>query len=72
MNDDDIIRMAWESGLWVDKDGNITGGNHMSLLPFADLIAEAEREACCAIIYGQCGSDNVARRIVDAIQKRGA
>jgi hypothetical protein len=32
---------------------------------------EAEREACCAIVYGLCESDNVAQRIVDAIRARG-
>jgi hypothetical protein len=32
---------------------------------------EAEREACCAIVYGQCESDNVAQRTVDAIRARG-
>ena len=30
-----------------------------------------EREACCAIVYGRCDSDNVAQRTVDAIQARG-
>jgi hypothetical protein len=33
---------------------------------------EAEREACCSIVYGQCGSDNVAQRTVDAIRARGS
>ena len=31
----------------------------------------AEREACCAIVYGLCESDNVAQRTVDAIRARG-
>ena len=31
---------------------------------------DAERAACCAIVYGQCGSDNVAQRTVDAIRAR--
>ena len=35
-----------------------------------DAVAE-EREACCAIVYGQCESDNVAQRTVDAIRARG-
>jgi hypothetical protein len=30
-----------------------------------------EREACCAIVYGRCESDNVAQRTVDAIRARG-
>ena len=33
--------------------------------------AAAEREACCKIVYGQCESDNVAQRTVDAIRARG-
>lgn len=40
------------------------------LLRFADLIREEERERCCAIVFGQCGSDNVAQRTVDAIRKQ--
>ena len=32
---------------------------------------EAEREACCAIVWGLCESDNVAQRTVDAIRARG-
>jgi hypothetical protein len=34
-------------------------------------IAAQEREACCAIVYGLCESDNVAQRTVDAIRARG-
>ena len=30
----------------------------------------AEREACCKIVHGQCESDNVAQRTVDAIRAR--
>jgi hypothetical protein len=28
----------------------------------------AAREACCAIVYGHCGSDNIAQQTVDAIR----
>jgi hypothetical protein len=42
---------------------------------FAALVEAAaradEREACCAIVYGLCESDNVAQRTVDAIRARG-
>jgi hypothetical protein len=31
----------------------------------------SEREACCAIVWGLCESDNVAQRTVDAIRARG-
>jgi hypothetical protein len=37
---------------------------------FAALVAAAEREACCKIVHGQCESDNVAQRTVDAIRAR--
>ena len=33
-------------------------------------VAEREREACCKIVHGQCESDNVAQRTVDAIRAR--
>lgn len=32
--------------------------------------AAAEQKRCCGLIFGHCGSDNVAQRTVDAI-KRG-
>ena len=38
---------------------------------FAALVAAAEREACCKIVYGLCESDNSAQRTVDAIRARG-
>ena len=34
-------------------------------------VSEREREACCKIVHGQCESDNVAQRTVDAIRARG-
>ena len=30
----------------------------------------AEREECCALVWGHAGSDNVAQRTVAAIRKR--
>jgi hypothetical protein len=38
-----------------------------------EAIAEAvlaERERCCQIVWGHCGSDNVGQRTVDAIRKK--
>ena len=68
MNRDDIIRMAREADFWlVGMEPYQT-----QLERFAKLVAAAEREACCSIVYGQCGSDNVAQRTVDAIRARGA
>jgi hypothetical protein len=31
---------------------------------------KAAREACCAIVYGHCNSDNIAQQTVDAIRAR--
>lgn len=33
-------------------------------------LRRAEQERCCGHIYGQCGSDNVAQRTVDAIRRQ--
>ena len=73
MNREDIIRMmrsvcdtdkvdAWPNEFWtVTQD---------ELERFAALVAAHEREACCKIVHGQCESDNVAQRTVDAIRAR--
>jgi hypothetical protein len=83
MNRDDTIRLAREAGLSVGTNiSAITlvgapseyGLAHITIEEmerFAALIAEAEREACCSIVFGQCESDNVAQRTVDAIKARG-
>jgi len=43
-----------------------------ALMAKVDARARAEeREACCSIVHGQCESDNVAQRTVDAIRARG-
>ena len=70
MTRDDIIRMAqqcWPSGpkdIWA-------ADMHLPRLErFAALVAATEREACCSIVHGQCESDNVAQRTVDAIRAR--
>ena len=69
MNRDDIIRMAVECQLVTTANRD---GIYMEALErFAELVAAAEREACCSIVYGQCESDNVAQRTVDAIRARG-
>jgi hypothetical protein len=58
--------------LWgVALHESVTAGQMFTRYRFAALVAEAEREACCSIVYGQCGSDNVAQRTVDAIKARG-
>ena len=45
MTEDDIIRMAWKTGLVID---GIFSGND-DLFAFANLVAAAEREACAAM-----------------------
>ena len=78
MNRDDVIRMAREAG-GIDVTTTNTGGMTVWLRTgkpefldrFAKLVAAAEREACCKIVHGQCESDNVAQRTVDAIRARG-
>jgi hypothetical protein len=79
MTKDDIIRMAREADeyavVYANKklspdvfhpDWHSARDEH-----FAALVAAAERERCCGIVYGQCESDNVAQRTVDAIRARG-
>lgn len=34
-------------------------------------LVDAEREACCQLVYSNCSSDNVAERTVRAIRARG-
>ena len=68
MTRDDIIRMAREAGV---HHINLDDDYVEEFVAFAQLVAAAEREACCSIVYGQCGSDNVAQRTVDAIRARG-
>ena len=67
---EDIIRMAREAGIGV-KDDSLVPVWHLSikhLERFAALVRAAEQDRCCRIIYGMAGSDNVAKRTVDAIR----
>jgi hypothetical protein len=70
-----IIEMAGQAGLkrHQEQAPGIDGvvGNWSDLKAFAELVRADEREACCAIVYGLCESDNVAKRTVDAIRARG-
>ena len=45
MTEDDIIRMAWKTGLVID--GNNSGND--DLVAFANLVAAAERESCAEL-----------------------
>ena len=68
MNREEVICMAEEAGISI---GAFGGRYQRQLERFAALVAAAEREACCKIVHGQCESDNVAQRTVDAIRARG-
>jgi hypothetical protein len=68
MTRDDIIRMAREADLLVwalIPDDSVFVAD---LERFAALVAAAEQDRCCKIVYGMAGSDNVAQRTVDAIR----
>ena len=72
MNRDDVIRWMQEVGA---KESNPTPQTYEGFVVlfqhFAALVAAAEREACCKIVYGLCESDNSAQRTVEAIRARG-
>ena len=65
------IDMAREAGIFVANDVSMVAIVKDQLERFAYLVAAHEREACCAIVYGLCESDNAAKRTVDAIRARG-
>jgi hypothetical protein len=68
-----IIEMARLAGIKSGDIYKLTVGlmSIKTLERFTELVRADEREACCAIVYGLCESDNVAQRTVDAIQARG-
>lgn len=63
MQKDEIIRLAREANLPACH-----ASHPVALGRFADLVAAAEQDRCCKIIYSMAGSDNVAQRTVDAIK----
>ena len=81
MNIEDVMRLVIQAegveGVGIDVEGVVIDDSmwvefsEKQLMLFAALVAAAEREACCKIVYGQCESDNVAQRTVDAIRARG-
>ena len=73
MNREDIVKLALESGFGCDTDGHLFTYNRDGICDeylerFAALVAAAEQDRCCRIVYGMAGSDNVAQRTVDAIR----
>ncbi len=76
MTREDIIRMAREVEDYADtiyqKGEYHPGWLEVRDQRFAALVAAAEREAICPIVYGLCISDNNAQEIVNAIRARGS
>lgn len=78
MTEDEIIEMAEQAGMTQDGNMWFSFGKedidveHEHLLAFAHLVAakvtQQEQDRCCAIVFGQCESDNVAQRTVNAIR----
>jgi hypothetical protein len=74
MTREDITRMAREAGVRMDyifDSGTTRWILQPGLMRFAALVAAAEREAICPIVFGLCVSDNNAQEIVNAIRARG-
>ena len=63
-----IIEMAREAGIDEPESDWLYW---KAMERFAELVRAEERDACCAIVWGLCGSDNVAQQTVDAIRARG-
>jgi hypothetical protein len=53
-----------------DDPGNVTLWTNDERARAIKAAILAEREECCALVWGHAGSDNVAQRTVDAIRKR--
>jgi len=71
MTKDEINEMAQECNL-IGMRPHLDGIYSESLVAFANLVAakatQQEQDRCCAIVFGQCESDNVAQRTVNAIR----
>jgi len=65
MTQDEIIEITKRSGLGMLLE---IGGMDKCLEHFSKLICDKEQDRCCAIVFAQCESDNVAQRTVDAIR----
>jgi hypothetical protein len=66
MTQDEIIEMAKQAGIcsWLKPPEDVKE----RLEIFSKLIAAKEQDRCCAIVFSQCESDNLAQRTVDAIR----
>lgn len=74
MTEDDVIEMARDTANHgTHASGEIIYTFYLEqLVAFAHLVAakaiQKEQDRCCAIVFGQCESDNVAQRTVNAIR----
>jgi hypothetical protein len=64
MTQDEISELARKAGLF----GRFMYEHKDEIEAFAKLVASKEQDRCCAIVFAQCESDNVAQRTVDAIR----
>jgi hypothetical protein len=64
MTQDEISELARKAGLF----GKFMYEHKDEIEAFAKLIVAKEQDRCCAIVFAQCESDNVAQRTVDAIR----
>jgi len=84
MSREDLIRIAREARMpyfyqtfeianldGLERFANLIRADERNRAMRENAYVLAEREACCAIVYGLCESDNVAQRTVDAIRARG-
>jgi len=71
MKYEEIIEMAQECNL-IGMRPHLDGIYSEALVAFANLVAakatQQEQDRCCAIVFGQCESDNVAQRTVNSIR----
>lgn len=72
MTQDEIIEMAGEANLDWHRGWTLCDEEPNRFETFAHLVAakvtQQEQDRCCAIVFGQCESDNVAQRTVNAIR----
>jgi hypothetical protein len=66
MTKEEIIRIAQQ---WGDWNGETVEFNDVGLERFAALVAAAERERACRIVWGLCISDNNAHEINTKIRE---
>lgn len=67
MTQDEINQMVEQAGFHgMLSIGVVMDSKQLEI--FAKLVAAKEQDRCCAIVFAQCESDNVAQRTVDAIR----